>query len=78
MSEKLGIYGSLRNGTTVYSEILTVLTTAVLMDYTGYVLLSHTALSGNQDRDICWSNGNGNLQRPVERRIISDDVKFIL
>ena len=77
MSEELGINRSFRNSTTVDCKILTVLSSAVLVDYPRDVLLSDTAFSRNEDSDIGRSYSNSNLQRPVERRIIADNIVFV-
>ena len=77
MTEKLRVYGSFRNGTAVYCKIFSVSSPAVLVDDTGNILLTDAAFSGNQNRYIGRSNCNGNLQSPVERRIVADYIKLV-
>ena len=43
-----------------------------------YVFLSDSALSRYEHGDVCRSHRHSDFERPVERRIIADDVVFVL
>jgi len=75
MTEKLRIYRPFGNGTTVYGNVLPVLSPAVLVDYLREALLTHTTLSGNQHRQIGRSHLNGNIDGTHQCLVIADDAK---
>ena len=54
------------------SEVLKTFSCPVLL-----WTLPHTAFAGHQDGNIRRRNRHGHLQRPVQRRIISYDIKLI-
>ena len=48
------------------------------MYYLGKVLLAGAALAAYEHGEVGGGYGDGSLQRPVQRRIVADDVLFVL
>ncbi len=61
MPEQFGINRTLRNSTTVDSNILSVLPPAILMNNLRKTFFSDSTFSGNQHRQIGRSYLNGNI-----------------
>ena len=78
MPEKLRVYGTFRDGTAIDGKIFPALACTVLVYNLRYVFLSDTALTCHQDRYVGRRDRNGNLQCPVQGRIVADYVIFIL
>ena len=76
-AEKLGIDGSFRDGSAVDCEIFPALSRTVLMNDLRDILLSHTAFTRHEHSDVGRRNGNSDLKRTVQRRIVADDVIFV-
>ena len=60
------------------SKIFTRPAPAELVYYLRYSLLPHSALSAYEYGKICRGNGNGNLQSPVQGRIITYYIELVL
>ena len=75
MPKKLRINGSFRNGTTVYSNILTVLATTILVYNLWKTFLSHATLSGNQYRQVRRCHLHGYIYTTHQGFIVSNNAK---
>ena len=78
MSEEFGIDGPGGDGPAVDGHEFVVAPRTVLMDDLGQILLSRATLARDQDRKIRRRKFHGRLQGPVERRVVPDDIEFIL
>ena len=78
MSEEFRIYCTFRNGTAVDREIFSFPASAAGMYDLRDIFLSYTAFARYKDCYIRRSDSHGHLQCPVQRRIISDYIEFIL
>ena len=76
--EEIGVDRPGRNGAAVDGDKFVVAPGAVLMDDLGQIFLPGTALAGDEDRQVRRREFHGRLQGPVERRVVSDDIEFIL
>ena len=77
MSEQFGIDRSFGDGTTVDSNVLSMLARTVLVNNLRKVFLTDATLAGNQHGEIGGRNLKRYVNRPVERRTIADDAKSL-
>ena len=75
MTEEFRINRTFGNGATVYGNVLSMLSPAVLVDYLREALLTHTTLSGNQHRQVGRGYLNGNINGTHQCLVIADDAK---
>ena len=75
MAEQFRINRSFGDSPAVYSDILSVLSAAVLMDNLRKTLLTHTTLSGNQHRQISRSYLNGDINSTHQSLVIANNTK---
>ena len=74
MPEELCVYRSFRNGSAVDGQVFARLAAAVLVDYLGNVFLACAAFAFDQHGEVGGRNCHGCFKRPVERRVVSNDV----
>ena len=63
------------NITAVDGDVRAVLSAAEVMDNFGNVLLTYTALTIDQNRDIRWRDMRGNFQCTNEQRRLTNDTE---
>ena len=78
MAEEFGVHGPGRDGRTVDGQVLAGLAEAVLVDDPRNYILSGTALTRDHHRQVGRRHGYRHLQRPVQARVVADDVKLVL
>ena len=72
MAEKFGINRPLGDCPAVDRDVRAVLAAAVLMNYLWETLLSHTALTRDQDGQVGRGDLHGNVYRPVQILGVAD------
>ena len=78
VAEELGVHEFPGQGTAVHREKGVLPAGAELVDDAGETFLAHTALSLDEDAEAGRGEFHRRLQRFVQRRIVADDVVFIL
>ena len=78
MAEKFGIHGSGRDGRAVDGQVFARLAEAVLVDDARNHVLTRAALARDHDRQVRRGDGDRHLQRPVQGRVVADDVELVL
>ena len=73
MSEQLGVYGSFRNSATIHSYVLTMLTTAELMNDLRKVFLTYPTLTSNEHGQVSRCHLHSNIDGTVQSFGIADD-----
>ena len=77
MSKKFRVDSAFRDGSAVDGEVLSCPPEAELVYYVGDILLSYSALSGDENGQVRGCDGDGDFQRPVEGRVVSDYVEAV-
>jgi hypothetical protein len=77
VAEQFRVNGPFRYGTAVYGKVDVVLAGAVVMNYLWDELLAHTALSGNQHREIGTCNLQGDADGIVQCGAVANDTESL-
>ena len=77
MTEQFGIHQAFGDAAAVEREAFGVLAQAVPVDDLGDGFLAHAAFTRNKHRQVGRSDGHGNLQRLVQRRVVPDDGELV-
>ena len=78
MTEELTVDGALRDATTVDSEVFTCATQAVVVNQAGDNLLTHTALTRDEHREVGLGHLQCCVQGMIQRLAVSYDAVALL